>query len=107
MSYKLTSLENHLFTYDEWEDFGPMCNCFFNVKLLTQIGQFPSGTEFESAFIYGDKSTLNFYDKDENEYVFELKLTVGRQLTSDEVKLVKSVYQSIDHSECGCEDHGD
>jgi hypothetical protein len=43
-------IESELFEYDGW-DGEPECMIFYKVKLKVPIGNYPSGTEFDSATI--------------------------------------------------------
>lgn len=76
------SLEQQLFTWDQWNE-GADANdaIFYDVTLAVAIGDFPVGTKFKNAYFATSGSFVVFLDEQNNEHVFELNVSVGRQLT--------------------------
>lgn len=85
-------LENQIFSWEGWDDEGPMAMQFSDVELKVQVGDFPAGTKFPHAFLLGESSILAFYDEDGNEHAFDLKLSVGSKIEGP----------LHDHDHCGC-----
>jgi hypothetical protein len=53
---------------------------FYDIVLKVQVGQFPVGTRFPLAFISGFQSMIVLVDEQDQEYAFDLKLSVGEAL---------------------------
>lgn len=84
MTFKRVGLEKQIFTWDGWDDNGPMMPQFYKVELLVQVGEFPPGTKFPVAFFNGDSSTLSFMDENDKEHIFEMHLSLGRKIAMEE-----------------------
>lgn len=91
-----TSLENQIFTWENWSEEGPMSMQFANVELTVPVGDFPAGTKFPFAFILGDDSLLVLVDDQDQEHTFDLKVSVGDKV---------DVPEHADSCDCGHE-HG-
>lgn len=77
------SLECQLFTWENWDEMNVMSFQFYDVELIVPIGKFPVGHKFDSAYIDGENSILAFYDADNNETKFRLRLSVGEQIVEE------------------------
>lgn len=75
-------LEMQLFSWESWDDEGPMAIQVYNVTLKVQIGEFPVGTKFPTAFVMGETSTLALYDEDGTEHAFALNMSAGEKLST-------------------------
>lgn len=82
MSQKDYGLEDQLFTWDGWDDNGPMALQFYKVELKVPIGEFPVGTKFPVAFFNGDHSILSLMDENDVEHAYELLVSTGKKLES-------------------------
>jgi hypothetical protein len=72
------SFENQIFTWSEWAQHeGPLSLQFKDVVLTVPVGDFPVGTKFPYAILVGDGSLLVLVDDQKQEFLFDLKLTVG------------------------------
>lgn len=69
------SIENQLLDWEDVDDCGLMRLSFQNVTLKVQIGKFPAGTKFSSAFFDGERSVLQLYNSDEEYFEFDLKIS--------------------------------
>jgi len=96
MSFKRIGLEEQIFTWDGWDDNGPMMPQFYKVELLVQVGEFPPGTKFPVAFFNGDSSTLSFTDESNVEHIFEMKLSLGRKISMEEFEASRVEPKSVD-----------
>lgn len=76
----LPSLENQLFCWESWDEMGVACLQFYDVELVVSIGEFPVGHKFASAFMDNEHSIVAFYDEDNNESKFKLKLSAGEEI---------------------------
>ena len=74
-----TTLEQQLFSWDNWDEAGPMNVQFIDVVLRVPCGEFPIGEKFETAFFEGEISRLTLYRNGES-YEFSLVLSIGKQL---------------------------
>ena len=74
------TLENQIFTWKKWDENGPSDMQFYDVELLVQVGEFPAGTKFPTAFFMGSSSILALFDEKENEHAYELRLGVGEKI---------------------------
>ncbi len=99
MSFKRIGLEEQIFTWDGWDDNGPMMPQFYKVELLVQVGEFPPGTKFPVAFFNGDSSTLSFMDESNVEHIFEMKLSLGRKMSMEEYEASRVEPKSVDNSD--------
>lgn len=97
MSFKRVGLEEQIFTWDGWDDNGPMMPQFYKVELLVQVGEFPPGTKFPVAFFNGDSSTISFMDEKDEEHIFELKVSVGRKITMAEYEASREDPKPVDN----------
>jgi hypothetical protein len=79
-----TPLENQIFSWDNWNETGPMSMQFMNVELKVRIGEFAAGTKFPFAFILGESSLLLLIDEKNEQHYFALNLTVGERVESPE-----------------------
>ena len=70
------TLESQLFSWDGWDENGPMDLQFYKVVLNVPIGDFSVGEKFEYAIFNGDNSILQL-GRDGKYYEFELKVSVG------------------------------
>lgn len=95
------SLENHLFTWDGWDENGIMSPMFYKVELKVPIGQFPVGHTFDVAVLDGEKSLITFIDEDETSHTFELGLTVGKSLSDEEVSAAYQRHNPEEGCQCG------
>lgn len=65
-----------LLTWEGWDDVDTFVFQYYNIKLLTQIGNFKPATEFEVATIDYDKGTITLWNSETEEYTYNLKLIV-------------------------------
>jgi len=54
-------MEESFFFWEGWDAQDTMAFTFYKVKLKRDIGNFPAGTEFDSAFVDYEKGVLEFY----------------------------------------------
>lgn len=92
MSTEREPLENQIFSWEEWNEEGPMAMQYGDVELKVQVGEFPAGTKFPAAFLLGEQSLLVLIDDKQEEHGFALKLSVGEAVQPD-------VHE---HDHCGC-----
>jgi len=90
------TLEHQLFTWEDWNDEGPMSMQFSNVTLKVPVGDYPAGTTFPHAFILGEASLLVLVDDEDEEHGFELNVSVGRAVQPEELG------HGSGHDACGC-----
>lgn len=93
------SFDEQLFTWENWNDEGPLSMQYSNVELKVPVGSYPAGSKFPFAFILGDMSMLVLVDDKQEEHGFDLKLNVGEEV-QPEACAVPSVDAHDD--ECGC-----
>jgi hypothetical protein len=79
-------LEHQLFTWEGWDDNGPLCLQFYNVELTVQVGKFPVGTKFKLAMFDGDTSSVTFENHDvegntTESHTYALNVSLGEELT--------------------------
>ena len=88
------SLEQQLFTWEQWNEGAEVTDTvFYDCTLTVQVGDFPAGTKFPTAYLAGSGSFVVFQDEAKQEHIFDLTLTVGRKLTIED----------FPHEEgCGC-----
>jgi hypothetical protein len=90
------ALETQLFSYQCCDDDGNGDWTFHLCSLKVPIGSFPAGSNFESIIWDGKRSLIVLVDDNSDEFIFELKVVVGKQLDHD------SVHDT--HGEgCGCD----
>ena len=90
------TIENQLFDWETWDANSPGDLQFGDVTLKVQIGEFPAGTKFQSAFWIGTNSLLVLMDDKDQEHLYDLKVSVGEKVDPD----------TIPHAEgCGCGEH--
>ena len=75
------TLEQQLFDWESWDEGGPASFVFYNVTLVVPIGKFPVGHKFPSAYFNGEHSWVALQVSDEEQYTFELKLTIGAEMS--------------------------
>lgn len=76
------SIEQQLFTWEQWNEGADTADTvFYDVTLAVPVGDFPAGTKFTNAYFAGSGSFVVFLDEKHQEHVFELNVSVGRQLT--------------------------
>jgi hypothetical protein len=80
---KRETLEHQLFTWEDWEEDGPMDLQFTKVTLVAQMGDFPIGTKFKAGVFYGSQSLLILMDEKEEEHYFDLRVSVGAKLPAE------------------------
>lgn len=68
------SLEEQLFDWETWDRGANRDMVFGEVTLKVQIGSFPIGTKFDSAYFALETSELVLNGEDGQEYTFQLKL---------------------------------
>ncbi len=86
-------MEKNLFSWEDWDEAGPGSFFFYNAVLKVDIGQFKSGTKFDSIFVNWEKNTLEFtnFEKSDDEtqtfhpekfrVTFNLSLQVGEEVS--------------------------
>lgn len=92
------ALEQALFTWEQWDEgIEPGDLQLFKVTLASQVGEFPAGTTFPYAYLGYSGSFLALVDDQKQEHVYELTLSVGRQLTREDFP------KAEEHEDgCGC-----
>lgn len=78
-------LERQILEWVDWDDDGPMKLILHEVTLKITIGSFPVGHKFATAFFDGDASVISFMDENDQEYSFELKLSIGDKVEPHQV----------------------
>lgn len=81
---ELPTLDGQLFSWEEWNDEGPLSMQFSGVTLKVQVGDFAVGTKFPFAFILGERSLLVLIDEQQEEHGFRLNLSVGEKVEPSE-----------------------
>lgn len=71
------TLENDLFTWDGWDAMDANSFLFYDVKLNVDMGKFPKGTQFHSAFVDYQAGDLEFYSE-EDEISGKVKKVAGK-----------------------------
>lgn len=71
------SFDTQLFTWDNWNQEGPLQMQFSEVVLKVPVGEYAIGTKFPFAYLLGDASLLVLIDDQEKEHAFDLKVSVG------------------------------
>lgn len=79
------SLEQQLFTWENWDQTDTFNFYFHGVQLLVPIGSFPVGSKFTAASFNGEDSILTLISDQKDhmeEYSFQLHISVGEQLST-------------------------
>lgn len=74
------TLESQLFYWENWDEMDVNCLQFYDVELVVPIGEFPVGHKFPTAFFDSANSIVAFYDENNKETKFHLKISVGDQI---------------------------
>jgi hypothetical protein len=90
------SFEHQLFTWDGWDEMEVGDLQFHHVTLIAQVGEHPAGTKFPAAFLIGSKSMLVLMNEKDEEFAYDLKVSVGDRLPA-------VAQQHTDSCECGHE----
>jgi hypothetical protein len=80
MSTEIQTLDNQIFTWEDWDSEGPLSMQFSKVTLKVQVGDYPVGTKFPHAFLLGESSVLVLVDDQDEEHGFRLNLSVGERV---------------------------
>ena len=56
---------------------------FYGITLKVPLGEFPAGTEFPSAFWMGSQGALSVTDKQDQEHIFTLNISVGEKIDTE------------------------
>ena len=67
----MSSLENQLFEWKEWDELDSSVLEFTGIKLVRPIGMFPAGTEFDYAVFDNLNAELVLGNNDENGHLAE------------------------------------
>src|SRR5271166_4755567 len=78
------TIESQLFSWETWDSNGPGDLQFGDVTLKVQIGEFPVGAKLPAAFWVGTAALLILMDTQDQEHVFELKISVGARVDAAE-----------------------
>lgn len=89
------TLEHQFFTWEGWDEMQTGDLQFHDVTLIAQVGEHPVGTKFPAAFFIGSQSMLVLMDEQDEEFAYDLKISVGERLAKPEA------HQHTDDS-CGC-----
>jgi hypothetical protein len=73
----MKSIEQNIFTWEQFSEEGVMSCQFYDVELVVPVGEFPVGTKFTGAYIGGENSVLVLYDETDTPHAFRLNLTAG------------------------------
>jgi hypothetical protein len=88
---KIETLDQQLFTSEQWRPDQGLNAQYKDVTLKVQVGDFPAGSKFPFAVLIGDASVLVLVDDKQEEHGFRLGLSVG---------------EKVDPSELQCQDEG-
>lgn len=86
------TFEHQLFTWEGWDQLDTADLQFYDVTLTVQVGDHPAGTKFPVAFVLASQSMVVLMDDKDEEFAYELKLSVGDRLTP----------ATHEHEACGC-----
>ena len=86
------TFEHQLFSWENWDEMDTNDLQFYDVTLKVQVGEHAVGTEFPVAFILGSQSMLVLMNEEDEEFAYDLKVSVGD-------KLEPPTHQ---HDGCGC-----
>jgi hypothetical protein len=78
------TLEHQLFTWEGWDEMQVGDLQFHDVTLTVQVGEHPAGTKFPAAFLVGSQSMLILMNEQDEEFAYDLKLSVGEKLAKPE-----------------------
>jgi hypothetical protein len=97
------SFDEQLFTWENWNNEGPLSMQYSNVELKVAVGSYPAGSKFPFAFILGDMSMLVLVDEQHEEHGFDLKLAVGEEVQAEACPVPDADSHGESHDEeCGC-----
>lgn len=105
-------MEKQLFTWKHCDEVGEGDFCFGKVKLVRDIGEYPSGTEFAFALLLYSKATVTFQDESGNDIAtFQLTLNISGEesiektrtdtlsLTKEFIKRTSEAYWNLNYSD--------
>lgn len=87
------TLEHQLFTWEGWDQMDTADLQFHDVTLLVQVGEHVAGTKFPAAYLLGSQSMLVLMDDKDEEFAYNLKVSIGDRLPAPEPH---------EHEACGC-----
>lgn len=75
-------MERTLFTWGEWDECDFLCNQYYDVELIKQVGPFVPGTKFDIAVVDYDNGILQLINskpdgKIDKFWDFKLALTIS------------------------------
>ena len=86
----LDAIEHQLFDWisqgDDGSSYGDMT--YWEVTLRVPIGEFPVGTKFKQVILFNSLSAISLTDDDDVDHIFQLHLTVGKQIDSEALTLI-------------------
>lgn len=89
------TFENQLFAWEGWDEMEVGDLQFHDVTLVAQVGEHAIGSKFPTAFLIGSKSMLVLMNDKDEEFAYDIKLSVGEKLAKPEA------HQHADEA-CGC-----
>lgn len=67
----------HIFSWEEWQDFGDAFEMYFDCELLIDLGEFEDGQEFPMVVFDKKRMMLSFYnDEDGTELAMEKRFVL-------------------------------
>jgi len=71
------TLEHQLFAWENWDEVNTGDLQFYDVTLVSQVGEYPVGTKFPAAFFLNSQSLLVLVDDKNQEHAYPIVITLG------------------------------